>query len=282
MPLIFATGAATASGITYDDVFGLQYEFPAQYADMVVPGEVFVYYTGKRSAEYRRSVYLGVGIVGEIRESRKPDHLVAEVHDVELFGEPVSIKDANGNYFETGSTKRTNWPNGVRRVSDGVLQAILAQAEGRLTPTTSAGAATPLRGRTSPEHAARLERYSVGVAIGLLEGEFGTASVEEMPPGNPGYDLRVMAGGDELHVEVKGTILSEPVFHLSEGQRRHAESMGDRFRLIVVYAVSLAARTHEIAIVDGPLESSTELVPDAWTGRVRALTIGAEAEQQLV
>lgn len=278
MPLVLATGAATASGITYDDVFGLQYEFPERYAEMVVPGEVFVYYTGKRSTEHRRSVYLGVGVVGDIRDSRKPGHLVAEVHDVELFTEPVSIRDASGNYFETGSTQRTNWPNGVRRISVRVLQEILAHAAGgRVLPTTNVGVAAPMSGHASPEHASRLERYSVRVAIEMLGAEFGAANVEEMPPGNPGYDIRVVGGGAELHVEVKGTILKEPAFHLSEGQRRHAASLGNRFRLIVVYAVNLVGATHRTAIVDGPLEPSVELVPDAWIGRVHGTAHDDEA-----
>lgn len=281
MPLVLATGAATASGIVYDDVFGLRYEFPIKYSDMVVAGEVFVYYTGIRGVEYRRPVYLGVGVIGEVQRSRKPGHRVAHVHDLELFGDPVSIKDADGNYFETGSVKGTNWPNGVRRISEASLGAILEQAGARISPTTGAGSKAASRGHAPPEHASRLERYSVRVALQLLQAEFGPGAVEEMPPGNPGYDVRVATKDVELHVEVKGTILQEPVFHLSEGQRRYAESKGRRFRLVVVYAVDLHTRTHKVAVVEGPLDSSVDLAPEAWTGRIRGSAVGASTDQSL-
>jgi hypothetical protein len=43
---------------------------------------------------------------------------------------------------------------------------------------------------------------------------------------------------------VKGTILPDPAFHLSEGQRQHAALRGEGFRLIVVYNVRLGTGTH--------------------------------------
>jgi hypothetical protein len=60
-------------------------------------------------------------------------------------------------------------------------------------------------------------------------------------------------GGTSLHVEVKGTVLPAPIFHLSEGQRQHADLLGDRFRLVVVYQIDVRQRTHQVLSCSGPL-----------------------------
>lgn len=265
MPLVLATGAPTASGHSYNDVLGKQYEFPLQYRSLVVPGESFVYYRGRRGSVDGRPVYFGSGVVGEVRNSSRTGQLVAQVHDVALFDEPVSAKATDGTYLETGTARGTNWTSGVRRDSDSVLAAIVSRAG----PTLSQTDLVPRPGFATAAHASALERYSVEVALTLLANEFGADAAREMPPGNPGYDILVVSGGPDLHVEVKGTILPDPVFHLSEGQRRHAASRGEWFRLLVVYNVDLNAGTHLVASLPGPLVASrVDLQPEAWVGRV--------------
>lgn len=266
MPIVLATGAPTASGHAYDDVLGKQYEFPLQYRTLVTPGESFVYYRGRRGSEDGRPVYFGSGVIGAVRASSRTGQLIAEVHDVELFDEPVPAKALDDTYLETGSDRGTNWTSGVRRISDDALTRIVGSVK-EPSPTTP-----PPRSHgpafASPEHASALERYSVKVALGLLADEFG-AAVREMPPGNPGFDILVERADADLHVEVKGTILPDPVFHLSEGQRQHAASRGADFRLIVVYGVSLAQGVHQVIALAGPLDSAkVDLQAEAWTGRV--------------
>lgn len=267
MPVVFVTDAPTASGHKYNDVLGKQYEFPQRYRNLVSQGDTFVYYRGSRGSDDGSAGYFGVGVVGIVRDSSDPTQLIAEVHDVELFDVPVSIKASDGTYWETGSTKRTNWQNGVRRISEAVLSGILGAVDLPASPTAPAA---PGRAFASPAHASALERYSVNIAVELLADEFGAAAVKEMPPGNPGYDVVVERPGADLHVEVKGTVLPDPVFHLSEGQRQHAAALGPNFRLIVVYHVRLGPGSHEVVVLDGPLDAGkVDLQPEAWTGRAR-------------
>lgn len=266
MPVVFVTDAPTASGHKYNDVLGKQYEFPQRYRNLVHMGDTFIYYRGSRGSADGSAGYFGAGVVGIVRESSDPTQLVAEVHDVELFDEPVPIKNPDGAYWETGSAKRTNWQNGVRRISDDVLSGVQSAAAVPAWPL--APLASPGSAFASPAHASALERYSVRVAMELLADEFGAAAVKEMPPGNPGYDVVVERAGADLHVEVKGTILPDPVFHLSEGQRQHAAALRADFRLVVVYQVSLGQGTHKVVVMDGPLDSAkVDLQPEAWTGR---------------
>ncbi|KQR08544.1 hypothetical protein ASF78_20055 [Cellulomonas sp. Leaf334] len=85
----------------------------------------------------------------------------------------------------------------------------------------------------------------------------------------------------DLHVEVKGTVLQDPVFHLSEGQRLHAEARGEDFRLIVVYNVDRVTRTHLVATLLGPLDpSKVDLKPEAWAGRVQPARVSADTASQ--
>lgn len=263
MPLVFVTDAPTASGHKYNDVLGKQYEFPRRYHSLVTRGDVFLYYRGSRGSTDGAG-YFGSGIVGVVHDSADPTKLVAEVHNVELFDVPVPIKASDGTYWETGSITGTNWQNGVRRVSDEVLAGVL----GAVAPSSDLVASHGLA-FASPAHALALESYSVKVALELLADEFGESVVQEMPPCNPGYDINVQRPGTDLHVEVKGTVLPDPVFHLSEGQRHHAAALGADFRLVVVYQVSLGQGTHKIAVLEGPLDAAkVHLQPEAWTGRV--------------
>lgn len=264
MPLIFATGAPTASGHAYEDIYGVQYEFPTQYSGMVVEGERFVYYRGRRGAvRGGGSVYLGDGIVGKSRASRNPGKRVVSLHDVTTFAEPLSFKAPDGTYWETGSTSASNWTSGVRRTTDEVFERIIEAGMGVVADADSAGASGF---HADPEHASAMERYSVEVAMKLLAAEFGSDYVHEMPAGNPGFDIEVTVD-PPLHIEVKGTVLAEAAFHLSEGQRRHAELLGDRFRLIVVHAIDTRRRVHEVTTCKGgQLDSWANLQPAAWSG----------------
>lgn len=265
MPLVLVTDAPTLWESDYADIVGKQYEFPEQYRTYVLPGERFLYYRGARGRARGAVGYFGQGVVGDVRPSSKPGHLIAKVEDVLIFGAAVDIRDPAGKYWETGSTRGTNWANGVRRISEDVLQAI-AVAAGSTAEATEVGVSTWQR--ADPAHASAVERYAVGVATSLLEGEFGRAHVREMPVNNPGFDIEVTRPDrPSLHVEVKGTVLPAPVFHLSEGQRQHAALLGDRFRLIVVFGIDVSRRKHHVLSCSGPLgPDKATLQPASWTG----------------
>src|SRR5688500_9112137 len=106
MPLVFAENEATESGISYDDRTGISYQYPARYRRVIQPGERFVYYRGRRSKSGSRipQVYFGCGVVGDI--SPDEGRFLCEVLDYKPFAVPISFKDANGNYFESGASRR--------------------------------------------------------------------------------------------------------------------------------------------------------------------------------
>lgn len=264
MPLIFATGAPTASGHAYEDIYGVQYEFPDRYKGLVVEGERFLYYRGKRGAPTGTGpVYLGDGIVGKVRESTNPGLWVAQVRDVTTFAKPLPFTDPNGNYLETGSTTPSNWTSGVRRTSDEVFSHIVQVG----MESSGDGPTGPTGFFADPKHAKEMERYSVDVAMKLLAAEFGADNVKEMPPGNPGYDIEVATTNGTLHVEVKGTVMPDPVFHLSEGQRKHGILQGELFRLVVVHGINVGEKSHLVRICRGDeLAEQANLEPASWIG----------------
>lgn len=143
-------------------------------------------------------MYLGDGIVGEVRASTNPGLWVARVLDVTTFAEPLPFNDPNGDYWESGSMTPSNCTNGVRRPSDEVFARIVAAGMGATSDTGAIGAAGF---HADAKHAKRMERYSVEVAMELLGTEFGEANVKEMAAGNPGFDIEVSTPGGALHVE---------------------------------------------------------------------------------
>ena len=262
LAVVFATDAPTASGHQYDDVLGKQYEFPVQYQSIVASGDHFLYYRGVRGSKHGRAAYFGAGIVGAIRSSSNVGQLVAELHDVSLFQNPVPAKSADGTYLETGSARGTNWSNGVRRVDTTVFDRVVDHAA-----DTRLGAATSQVANHRGEEVAVFE-YGVRAALDLLADRYGADTVHRMPAEYPGADIRVQGPASFWDVAVSATSLNEPVFRISEGVRQYAAARGAACRLIVVYAIDLSSGAHKIWETDGPLEhAALRLQPDTWMGR---------------
>ena len=70
MPLVFAMNDSSESSIEYADIPFVAYEYPVRYRKKIQPGRPFVYYRGRRRVGGGRQpqVYLGTGIVGDIRD----------------------------------------------------------------------------------------------------------------------------------------------------------------------------------------------------------------------
>jgi hypothetical protein len=94
VPLVLAENEATESGIRYEDLTGVSYQFPTMYRNLIRPGMRFVYYRGRKSAGGRRpQVYFGTGAIGGVGVDRKsPNRLVCEVLDYLPFAQPVPFK----------------------------------------------------------------------------------------------------------------------------------------------------------------------------------------------
>jgi hypothetical protein len=276
MPLVLTQNEATQSGHSYADELGVEYEYPTMYGNLIRPGEPFVYYRGRQRAGGGRQpqVYLGVGVIGEIRPSPHAEgRLVCGVEDVEFFKTPVPFK-LDGQHLESlgavqPSAAGRYFQRGVRQIDDETLRRILAVAE----------AADPAAGRrrretampyASPETARLVEEISVELALVELKGLYPDAQVSAMPHNNPGYDVRVSDSGETIrYVEVKGTLRRDPHFFMSEGERLFSHDNAARYTLLVYYAIDRDERSGTGLMREGAVDrSDLTLRPTQWEGTV--------------
>lgn len=109
------------------------------------------------------------------------------------------------------------------------------------------------------------------LALAHVRGLHPGEQVERMPHNNPGYDIRVAAADGVRYVEVKGTTRPFPHFYMSEGERLFAERNSDRYALLAVFAIDLAARTGTIAVRPGSLDGNdVSLRAVQWEGELRS------------
>jgi hypothetical protein len=86
-----------------------------------------------------------------------------------------------------------------------------------------------------------------------------------MPRNNKGYDILVHRPDRDLHVEVKGARSLGPTFLITEGERLHSQSPANDYLLIVVHAIDLDQRTHEVTSRRGPVTTEAcNLQPVHW------------------
>jgi len=265
--VLVEVGGVARSGHEYDDRTGIAYEYPSgRYERWIRSGERFLYQVPKVG-------YTGCGVVGEIRPSSKPGRLICDVLSVRRFHEPVSLKDAEGSYYEADPTfwrDRVYWGQGVRPLSDRRLDAILstAYAIGIGLGSDPEGAAAAY---VDPATARKVEDYSVRVAVAAMKSRFAGMDVFVMPRNNPGFDLRVGPSDyPTRYVEVKGTQSAEPLFFMSDGERRFSLLKSDRYTLIVVCGIDIKTSKHgHVVERDGAVQGTDfELQPNQWRGRI--------------
>ncbi|MCW2501679.1 MAG: hypothetical protein JWN87_3355, partial [Frankiales bacterium] len=117
-----------------------------------------------------------------------------------------------------------------------------------------------------------VERLSVSVAMSNLRARFPGVEVVEMPPNNPGFDIRVGPESEALlHVEVKGTQSAEPVFFMSEGEREFSVRHATRYELLVVTGIDLVQEEFlEIHRRSGGVSFEVaELKPSQWRAKLK-------------
>jgi hypothetical protein len=273
MPLILTQNEVTVQpGHDYADRTGVSYEYPQRYRKIIQPGERFIYYMGRRrrTGGNAPQVYFGSGVIGQVQPSPVDgERLVCAILDYAPFAEHLFFKDAAGAYRETGAaTHRGYFRNGVRVIDETVFDSILATAKSPTDEDRLASGLIDVNYATA-EVRTEIERYSVDVALSELRGRHPEQWVLEMPHNNPGYDIRVGSPLNPLQfVEVKGTQRIDPVFFLSEGERVFSHTHADRYQLMVVYNIDLAARTHSLLTWDGALAGLTELEITQWRGRL--------------
>lgn len=277
MPLIFAENEETESGITYEDRTGVSYQYPRMYRRIIQPGERFVYYRGRRKRGGGRGpqVYFGTGVVGEIRRDPSAQgRFLCDILDYRPFQSPVRFKDENGGYYESGAERRGYFQRGVRVISEDDFSRILAAAHlfgdartespGPLGPTSGWAEGGP--SYASSETARAIEDFAVRVAVGEIRRRYPGAQVERQPRNNPGFDVLVRFLQGVLYVEVKGTERASPQFFLTEGELQFSRRHANRFRLVVVYGVDIAAGTYRLLWHEGTIsaEAGFQLKPVQW------------------
>jgi hypothetical protein len=278
VPLVLAMNESSESGIEYQDIPYFSYEYPSRYRKRVQPGTPFVYYRGRRKPGGGRQpqVYLGTGVIGEIRPSETVGRFVCEIEDGEPFVSPLPFKSEDGEPLEPGGTRSGYYVEGVRVVSEEIFVGILTRAEtlealpGR-PPLGSSGRKNGEMSRSggglyaSPSAGREVEIQSRAVIAELLEAKHPGARVDQMPTNHPGYDLETDIPGLR-YVEVKGTQAGIPRFLLSEGERLFGLAHSDEYRLFVVFGMELHSRSHRgIATARAPL-TKAQLTPFQWAG----------------
>jgi hypothetical protein len=277
MPLVFAMNDSSESSIEYADIAFEAYEYPAQYRKKIQPGRPFVYYRGRRRVGGGRQpqVYLGTGIVGDIRESATPGRLICQVLDGEKFLVPLPFKNEDSSYLEPGGSRSGYFQQGVREIPEAAFQRIVALGGGGpmdgsafgLDPEhVSSGLVRP--GYADAADARETERQSRRAVTEILAESVPGIEIAEMATNNPGFDLETSAERFRF-VEVKGTIKRLPTFFLSEGERRFGAENAGSYLLGVVYGMDLSRETYEdIAWSRAPLKPGELLNPSQWAGRL--------------
>lgn len=278
MCLVLAMNDSSESSIEYADVPYVSYEYPARYRKRIRPGRRFVYYRGRRRSGGGRQpqVYLGYGIVGDIRESRTSGRLVCEILDGWEFPEPLPFKDGDGHHLEPGGARSGYFQQGVREIPEAVYQRILDRGGSTTVEERIVSRATPVgggenegsAGYASTEVAQETERQSRRMVAEFLRRAIPGVEIREMATNNPGFDLETTDAQCRF-VEVKGTSKPVPVFFLSEGERRFGVEHPAAYLLAVVYGMDLARETYEgIEFARAPLEPGELLRPSRWAGRL--------------
>lgn len=223
-------------------------------------------------------IYLGTGIIGDIRESATARRLVCQILDGEEFIVPLPFKDENGGYLEPGGTRSGYFQQGVRRIPQDVFQRIVALGGGGPMDSSSferddygpeAEWSSGVRpGYATAANARETERQSRKAVSELLAQVVPGIEIVEMATNNPGFDLETLADRYRF-VEVKGTIKRLPTFFMSEGERRFGAEHADAYLLAVVYGMDLTRETYaDIALSRAPLVPGDLLNPSQWTGRL--------------
>jgi hypothetical protein len=264
---VLSTNEATASGHAYADVTGAAYEYPRRYRRLIVPGERFVYYRGRRlpGGKTQRQSYFGAGIIGQVNGSGAPaDRLVADILDYRPFLTEVGLRWPDGSYVEPGGAVGGRYYQvGVRRISDDVWVRLID--EGRPTEPAPAAAA-----HASPETAAEVDAYAIRAAMTNLRSRFPAARIRVMPHNNPGFDIEVTGDQSVRYVEVKGTQAVVPRFFISEGERQFADANRPSYLLMVVYDIDRRSARHRVLEHEAAdIEDAFVLTPRQWVGTLR-------------
>jgi uncharacterized protein DUF3883 len=114
-----------------------------------------------------------------------------------------------------------------------------------------------------------VEEFSVKNAVREVRTWLPNAQVEIKAHNNPGFDLVVTECGQVVrYIEVKGTRVAEPIFHLTETERRFSAENAALYTLLVIWAIDLTRGTYRITRHDGEVAVGPILRPVRYSGRL--------------
>jgi len=122
---------------------------------------------------------------------------------------------------------------------------------------------------TNPEDIATIEKFSVEQAIKEVQRWYPAEKIEVMKHNNPGFDILVTHQGKVIrYVEVKGTQINKPIFHLTETERQFSIKNSTLYTLVMVWMIDLNRNTYQITRHDGELPIGDILKPFRYLGQL--------------
>ncbi len=114
-----------------------------------------------------------------------------------------------------------------------------------------------------------VEEFSVARAVREAQSWLPNAQIEIKAHNHPGFDLLAAENGKVVrYIEVKGTRAAEPVFHLTETERRFSVENANLYTLLVIWTIDLARGTYRLARHDGEVAVGPVLQPVRYSGRL--------------
>jgi hypothetical protein len=261
----------------WDDITGVQYQYPNQYKNRVAPGLPFVYYRGVRRRSGRRgpAEYFGTGTIGEVRATEAVTntaraHWCCVIEDYIAFARPVPARN-NGRSYETIASGMA-WRTCVRQISIETFHEILGAAgldlRAPLLPATRAlpdvceahipGELLVPRSHLLAQPSGLIDRRSMQAkAVGdRAEDLVYRWLLKTLPQPNrasvdwvarrgltPGWDIEYLdSSGSRKSIEVKGTALSRfAAVELTANEWRAAVTERTGFAIALVASVFSAA-----------------------------------------
>ncbi|WP_205866071.1 hypothetical protein [Mycolicibacterium flavescens] len=273
----------SAAAISYDDQLGTSYEFPTRYKKLVVPGEAFVYYRGKRSASGAIQIphYFGTGIVGAVSPTGD-GRLRCNILKYRAFSLTVPFK-RESRYFEPGANGRSpkevglHFRTGVRTIDQDAFNEILDaagiehQIKNKVTAKRVTKVSLPVNTHDS------MDALAIALAISEVKDQWPSATIFRAPPGQYFSLIVRHPNGDKHHVSVKSTEEDEPRIHLSEGEVAYASAHAASYSLWVFYALDIQAGTGKLIKRKGRItDDDIDLRAAVHGGRLKNTTAGKD------
>ncbi|WP_204150074.1 DUF3883 domain-containing protein [Leptolyngbya sp. CCY15150] len=110
------------------------------------------------------------------------------------------------------------------------------------------------------------DEFAMAVSVQLLHQDYPDQPITQQPHDTLGFDILVgTVQAPIAYVNVKATPALMPTIALSEGERQFSIEQSDKFIVMVIYAINLAAHAYRVARHTGAIQPQTNvLVPTRW------------------